>query len=152
MSFLIRNIHTYTEFIETIEDRRPVLIRFGHGYTPTCKRMDLLLHLVNRDVNHYINIVAYDTMEISNDTFKRYAITKDTLCTLVFFYNKAPIYIAFNHKPAIQINEPIPNKAELLSLIVFVYQGVTHEKKIINVPTEYAEKRHPRRRETKNKP
>ncbi|KAI5191784.1 U5 snRNP protein, DIM1 family [Nematocida minor] len=133
MSFFLNNITSEQMFEELLQDHRIALVRFGFSERPECVRLDRLLSTLNKSVHRYFAIAAYEIKDVTPPLRKKYKITDSAQNILVFFSKGVPIYVSFCKRPNFQITEEIPGSEELLSLLVTVHQGVTHNKRIINV-------------------
>ncbi|EIJ88697.1 U5 snRNP protein, DIM1 family [Nematocida parisii] len=139
MSFYLNNIMSDQMFDDLLKEKRILLVRFGYAAEKDCERLDRMLASINQMVSRYFAIAAYETRDVTELLRKKYNITEETRHILVFFTKGAPIYVSFCKRPSFQICEYIPGVEEMLSLLIMVHQGITHNKKIINVYGTYFE-------------
>lgn len=133
MSFFLNNITTEKMFDEILQDRRIVLVRFGVAEKPECQRLDRIISSLDKSINTYFSIAAYEKKDVSKYHRKKYNITDTEDSILIFFFNSHPIYISFNKKPNFQVTDKISNPNELLSLLVIIHQSIKHNRKTVYI-------------------
>ncbi|KAH9385406.1 U5 snRNP protein, DIM1 family [Nematocida major] len=139
MSFYVNNIVSEDMFEEILADERIAIVRFGYAESPECQRLDRMLAALESTVGRYFAFSAYETKDVTQKIRKRYEISDETRCILVFFSQKKPVYVSFCRRPSYQVSEKFPTLDELFSLLIMVNQGITHRKKIINIYGTYFE-------------
>lgn len=138
MSFYIRNIQSEEEMNAALsEDKKIVSVRFGRAECPESQRLDQMLRRAQERVSKYFVFYAYEIRDMKDTEKTKYAVDLDVKCALAFFYQGSQCSLVVHDERVRHIQDTIPDKEELISLLVFIKQGIKWGRLPISIPSCY---------------
>ncbi len=139
MSYLLTHLHSGFAVDKAIvtEEKRVVVIRFGHDEDPTCMQMDETLAGIADDVKNFASIFLVDTTEVPDFT-EMYELYD--ACTVMFFFRNKHIMVDLGTGNNNKITWAIREKQEMIDLIEVVYRGAKRGRGLVVAPKDYSTK------------
>lgn len=139
MSYLLTHLNSGWEVDQAIlsEEKRLVLIRFGHDWDPQCMLMDEILYKVADLVRNIAVIYLVDITKVPdfNTMYELY----DPVTVMFFFRNKH-MMIDLGTGNNNKINWAMNNKQEFIDIIETIYKGARKGKGLVISPRDYSTK------------
>ena len=139
MSYLLPHLKNGWAVDQAIlsEEKRVVVIRFGHDYDATCMQMDEILCGIAEDVKNFATIAVVDISEVPdfNTMYELY-----DPCTVMFFFRNKHIMIDLGTGNNNKINWALNNKQEMIDIIETVYRGAKKGRGLVISPKDYSTK------------
>ena len=139
MSYLLPHLNTGWEVDQAIlsEEKRLVIIRFGHDWDPQCMLMDEILYKVADLVRNIAVIFLVDITKVPdfNTMYELY----DPVTVMFFFRNKH-MMIDLGTGNNNKINWAMNNKQEFIDIIETIYKGARKGKGLVISPRDYSTK------------
>ncbi len=139
MSYLLTHLNTGWEVDQAIlsEEKRLVIIRFGHDWDPQCMLMDEILYKVADLVRNIAVIFLVDITKVPdfNTMYELY----DPVTVMFFFRNKH-MMIDLGTGNNNKINWAMNNKQEFIDIIETIYKGARKGKGLVISPRDYSTK------------
>ena len=139
MSYLLPHLNSGWEVDQAIlsEEKRLVIIRFGHDWDPQCMLMDEILYKVADLVRNIAVIYLVDITKVPdfNTMYELY----DPVTVMFFFRNKH-MMIDLGTGNNNKINWAMNNKQEFIDIIETIYKGARKGKGLVISPRDYSTK------------
>lgn len=139
MSYLLPHLHTGWAVDQAIvnEEKRVVVIRFGHDEDATCMKMDETLSSIAEDVKNFAVIYVVDITEVPdfNEMYELY-----DPCTVMFFFRNKHIMIDLGTGNNNKITWALGEKQEMIDIIETVYRGARKGRGLVVSPKDYSTK------------
>ena len=139
MSYLLPHLTSGWAVDQAIlsEEKRVVVIRFGHDYDATCMQMDEILCGIADDVKNFATIAVVDISKVPdfNTMYELY-----DPCTVMFFFRNKHIMIDLGTGNNNKINWALNNKQEMIDIIETVYRGAKKGRGLVISPKDYSTK------------
>jgi DIM1 family U5 snRNP protein len=139
MSYLLPHLTSGWAVDQAIlsEEKRVVVIRFGHDYDATCMQMDEILCGIAEDVKNFATIAVVDISKVPdfNTMYELY-----DPCTVMFFFRNKHIMIDLGTGNNNKINWALNNKQEMIDIIETVYRGAKKGRGLVISPKDYSTK------------
>ena len=172
MSYLLPHLKNGWAVDQAIlsEEKRVVVIRFGHDYDATCMQMDEILCGIAEDVKNFATIAGTRNCEsvcvcvcvcVIVFAFIRVCVLSYCLlavvdisevpdfntmyelydpCTVMFFFRNKHIMIDLGTGNNNKINWALNNKQEMIDIIETVYRGAKKGRGLVISPKDYSTK------------
>ena len=142
MSYMLVHLHTGYAVDQAIlsEERRIVIIRFGHDYDTECMKMDECLYSIANKIREMAVIYLVDITEVPyfNKMYELY-----DPCTVMFFYRNRHVMIDLGTGNNNKINWALTNKQEMIDIVETVYRGARKGHYDVVSPKDYSSHHHP---------
>jgi len=139
MSYLLSHLNSGWEVDQAIlsEEKRLVIIRFGHDWDPQCMLMDEILFKVADLVRNIAVIYLVDITKVPdfNTMYELY----DPVTVMFFFRNKH-MMIDLGTGNNNKINWSMNNKQEFIDIVETIYKGARKGKGLVISPRDYSTK------------
>ena len=139
MSYLLTHLNSGWEVDQAIlsEEKRLVIIRFGHDWDPQCMLMDEILYKVADLVRNIAVIYLVDITKVPdfNTMYELY----DPVTVMFFFRNKH-MMIDLGTGNNNKINWAMNNKQEFIDIVETIYKGARKGKGLVISPRDYSTK------------
>lgn len=139
MSYLLPHLNSGWEVDQAIlsEEKRLVIIRFGHDWDPQCMLMDEILYKVADLVRNIAVIYLVDITKVPdfNTMYELY----DPVTVMFFFRNKH-MMIDLGTGNNNKINWAMNNKQEFIDIVETIYKGARKGKGLVISPRDYSTK------------
>lgn len=139
MSYLLPHLRTGWAVDQAIvnEEKRVVVIRFGHDEDATCMKMDETLSSIADDVKNFAVIYVVDITEVPdfNEMYELY-----DACTVMFFFRNKHIMIDLGTGNNNKITWALGEKQEMIDIIEVVYRGARKGRGLVVSPKDYSTK------------
>jgi DIM1 family U5 snRNP protein len=119
------------------EEKRVVVIRFGHDWDETCMVMDETLCNMAEDVKNFAVIYLVDISEVP-DFNTMYELYDE--CALMFFFRNRHMMIDTGTGNNNKITWAITEKQELIDIVETVYRGARKGRGLVISPKDYSTK------------
>ena len=139
MSYLLTHLNSGWEVDQAIlsEEKRLVIIRFGHDWDPQCMLMDEILYKVADLIRNIAVIYLVDITKVPdfNTMYELY----DPVTVMFFFRNKH-LMIDLGTGNNNKINWAMNNKQEFIDIVETIYKGARKGKGLVISPRDYSTK------------
>lgn len=139
MSYLLPHLNSGWEVDQAIlsEEKRLVIIRFGHDWDPQCMLMDEVLYKVADLIRNIAVIYLVDITKVPdfNTMYELY----DPVTVMFFFRNKH-MMIDLGTGNNNKINWAMNNKQEFIDIVETIYKGARKGKGLVISPRDYSTK------------
>lgn len=139
MSYLLTHLNSGWEVDQAIlsEEKRLVIIRFGHDWDPQCMLMDEILYKVADLIRNIAVIYLVDITKVPdfNTMYELY----DPVTVMFFFRNKH-MMIDLGTGNNNKINWAMNNKQEFIDIVETIYKGARKGKGLVISPRDYSTK------------
>lgn len=139
MSYLLPHLNSGWEVDQAIlsEEKRLVIIRFGHDWDPQCMLMDEILYKVADLIRNIAVIYLVDITKVPdfNTMYELY----DPVTVMFFFRNKH-MMIDLGTGNNNKINWAMNNKQEFIDIVETIYKGARKGKGLVISPRDYSTK------------
>lgn len=139
MSYLLSHLNSGWEVDQAIlsEEKRLVIIRFGHDWDPQCMLMDEVLYKVADLIRNIAVIYLVDITKVPdfNTMYELY----DPVTVMFFFRNKH-MMIDLGTGNNNKINWAMNNKQEFIDIVETIYKGARKGKGLVISPRDYSTK------------
>ena len=136
MSYLLPHLHSGWSVDSAIvsEEKRVVVMRFGHDEDATCMKMDETLSSIADDVKNFAVIYLVDTTEVPdfNEMYELY-----DPCTVMFFFRNKHIMVDLGTGNNNKLTAVV-EKQELIDLIEVVYRGAKRGRGLVIAPKDHS--------------
>lgn len=139
MSYLLPHLNSGWEVDQAIlsEEKRLVIIRFGHDWDPQCMLMDEILYKTADLIRNIAVIFLVDITKVPdfNTMYELY----DPVTVMFFFRNKH-MMIDLGTGNNNKINWAMNNKQEFVDIVETIYKGARKGKGLVISPRDYSTK------------
>lgn len=139
MSFMLQHLKSGWAVDQAIlaEEKRVVVMRFGHDWDTECMKMDEKLYKIANRVRNMAIIYVVDITEVP-DFNKMYELYDPM--TVMFFYRNKHVMVDFGTGNNNKLNFQVGNKQELIDIIETVYKGARKGHGLVVSPKDYSTK------------
>jgi DIM1 family U5 snRNP protein len=139
MSYLLPPLRTAWAVDQAIvnEEKRVVVIRFGHDEDGTCMKMDETLSKIADDVKNFAVVYLVDTSEVPefNEMYELYDPS-----TVMFFFRNKHIMIDLGTGNNNKINWAISDPSDMIDIIETIYRGARKGRGLVVSPKDFSTK------------
>ena len=139
MSYLLPHLNDGWEVDQAIlnEEKRVVIIRFGHDWDPQCMLMDELLLKVAEYIKNIAVIYLVDITKVPdfNTMYELY----DPVSVMFFFRNKH-MMIDLGTGDNNKINWAMKNKQDFIDIVELIYRGAVKGRGLVKSLKDYSTK------------